>query len=250
MLGPITVLVTALAAASVVEGAHAAPCTAPTKACAAEKSPPAGPPRSAARHGLPWINPIPRSGTLLSLHARAAKCMGAYASAILRQGVADEGAARHFVVGHCGKEMHEWNQREEGLAEEESFAMLDGLAGAALDAERPSARPTRPPPKPARPTEPQIEYDVQKARDRDTFLKLYAQTAACMREGSVAMLRQGLRDRGDIQAWTVQTCGRTLVYWLTDRLNMTEKQVSAMLTSMSEKALDAALRGPDAIIVR
>lgn len=102
-----------------------------------------------------------------------------------------------------------------------------------------------PPPKP----QGDIQFDVQRARDRDTFLQLYAETAACMREGAVAMLRYGSRDSEAIKLWTTKTCGNPLNNWLMDKEHMSDRQAAIFLLAMAGKGLDAALRGPDAIIV-
>jgi hypothetical protein len=88
-------------------------------------------------------------------------------------------------------------------------------------------------------------------RKRDAFLRLYAQTASCMREASVAAMRYGRPvDRADVVRFTNDMCGEGLHGWLTREEHMTDKQASALLNAMGYKALDAAVRGPDAIIIR
>lgn len=112
--------------------------------------------------------------------------------------------------------------------------------------------PPPPPPAAERPQRPRgdIQYDPRAARDRDLFLTIYAQAAACMREGSVAMLRQGSRQSEDIRSFTGSACSRTLHGWLTDKEGMSERQADLFVDHMTGKALAAALRGPDSITVR
>lgn len=156
--------------------------------------------------------------------------------------------------------------RSEGLLSWAAGAILVALAGflaAPGDAQAaPCMAPTPacasqlpPPPKPQpkpqpKPHQGDIHFDVQRARDRDTFLQLYAQTAACMREGSVAMLRYGSRDSDDIKLWLVKTCGNPLYSWLTDKEHFSDRKAATFLLGLAGKGLDAALRGPDEIIVR
>lgn len=118
--------------------------------------------------------------------------------------------------------------------------------------------PPPPPPEPARPQRPRaqprddIRYDVRRERNKAMFMQFYSQSAACMREGSSAQLQYGNRNSADIRAWTAQVCGGPLRAWLTSEKGegMPEKQADRLIHSMTGKALDAALRGPDAYIVR
>lgn len=106
-------------------------------------------------------------------------------------------------------------------------------------------------PAPARPTASrELNYDVQEERNAELLRVSAAQAAACMREGSVAQLRQGIRDREAIQAWTAAVCGGPLFSFMTKQLGRPAAEVNAYVNALAGQALNAALRGPDAIIVR
>lgn len=97
--------------------------------------------------------------------------------------------------------------------------------------------------------EPALRYDPRTAADKTTFVLLYARTSHCMRQASVAMLRQGVRQPETIRAFSVGTCGKTLRGWLVTRDGFTEAQAATTLDHMARRAIDAAQQPPDFIIL-
>lgn len=86
-----------------------------------------------------------------------------------------------------------------------------------------------------------LEYDPAKQVEREIFLKLYTRTVRCMHDGSLAMLRQGSRDAGDIQAFTAQTCAGPLVQFLIGTSGMSQQDTTTFILTMTERGLDSAL---------
>lgn len=136
MIGPITVLVTALVALPAFgAGASAPPCTAPTRACA-ETLPAVPAPMARSAQKAPKAH----RAQFLRLHARTAACMRSRAADALHGNVRED-AVNDFIVRNCADALHGWFTREDGLTEDQSFTLLDRMASDAIAAERAEAAP-------------------------------------------------------------------------------------------------------------
>jgi hypothetical protein len=88
--------------------------------------------------------------------------------------------------------------------------------------------------KPVAPT----EYEPNLAFKREIFTGLFIKTRRCMSAGTVAMLRQEVRDRDTILDFTTRTCGQQLFVFLRDDTGQTPKQAAAFIDAMAERTLN------------
>lgn len=182
----------------------------------------------------------------LSEFERAVGCMHRGAEARVGSGDRDEHGIGHTIINACGQELYE-RLRNDGVSEDDAVGLLDTMTVEAIRTARTAAQTAAA--EPPGPAEPRIEYDAQKARDRDIFLQLDGRTTQCMREGAVAQLRQGARERSQILEWTSHVCARPLFLFMTGQLHRPAKEVDAYLNALAGQALNAALRGTDSISV-
>lgn len=102
---------------------------------------------------------------------------------------------------------------------------------------------------PAQAAEPPIAYDPARSIKQGQFLQLYARTATCMRQATVAILRQGVREQFPIRSFVVGTCGGNLRVWLVTQDGYSQAEVETLLNHMAGRALEAATQPPSHIFI-
>lgn len=87
----------------------------------------------------------------------------------------------------------------------------------------------------------QLIYDTEDRDRRAIFNHLLFGMENCMRSGSVAMLRQGARERSQIVSFTVGACGQGFTQYLTQVVGRPEAETKAFVIATAHQALEGAL---------
>lgn len=90
------------------------------------------------------------------------------------------------------------------------------------------------------PVPPGVSYDARLAAQREVMLRIMYNVSVCMRQGTVAMLRNGQRDRAVITDANISLCGGYLKSFLADEVGYTPAQVSYILKGMSDYRVNQA----------